>query len=173
MWRPRDCEARFPAFFPGTRDDWTRDRRLDRPMAKKRVHEIARERGMSSKEVIATLQKAGLDVKAAASSVDENDVARAFNGGGAPPPEKPKPERRQPQTTGGQGFAAIPQGGAPPRPRPTTQAQPPQQRADQAQQQRPAAEGGAPPEGQQGQAGGDGAAAGAQGQPAPAGDGQR
>src|SRR5215218_7394781 len=135
MWRPRDCEARFPAFFPGTRDDWTRDRRLDRPMAKKRVHEIARERGMSSKDVIATLQKAGLDVKAAASSVDENDVARAFNGGGAAPAPKPKPERHQPQRSGGQGFAAIPQGGAPPRPRPTTQAQPSEGRADQ--QQRP------------------------------------
>ena len=48
-------------------------------MAKKRVHEIAKERGISSKEVIAVLQSAGLDVKAAASSVDENDIARAFN----------------------------------------------------------------------------------------------
>jgi AraC-like DNA-binding protein len=102
-------------------------------MAKKRVHEIARERGMSSKDVIATLQKAGLDVKAAASSVDENDVARAFNGGGAPPEPKPKQQRQQPQTTGGQGFAAIPQGGAPPRPRPTTQAQPPQREGGQRQ----------------------------------------
>src|SRR5215207_219276 len=138
MWGPRIGEARFPAFFQGTRDDWTRDRRLDRRMAKKRVHEIARERGMSSKEVIATLQKAGLDVKAAASSVDENDVARAFNGGAAAPPPTPKPQQRAPQTTGGQGFAAIPQGGAPPRPWPTTQAQPSDQRADQPRQQRPA-----------------------------------
>ncbi len=102
-------------------------------MAKKRVHEIARERGMSSKEVIATLQKAGLDVKAAASSVDENDVARAFNGGAAPAEPKPKPQQRQPQTTGGQGFAAIPQGGAPPRPRPTTQAQRPDGQSPQGQ----------------------------------------
>ena len=38
-------------------------------MAKKRVHEIAKERGISSKEVIAVLQKAGLDVKAAAQSI--------------------------------------------------------------------------------------------------------
>src|ERR671926_318579 len=50
-------------------------------MAKKRVHEIAKERGISSKEVLAVLQKAGLDVKAAASSVDEGDIARAFSGG--------------------------------------------------------------------------------------------
>jgi translation initiation factor IF-2 len=49
-------------------------------MAKKRVHEIAKERGISSKEVLAILQAAGLDVKAAASSVDEGDIARAFDG---------------------------------------------------------------------------------------------
>src|SRR5438067_9825027 len=51
-------------------------------MAKKRVHEIAKERGISSKEVLAVLQRAGLDVKAAASSVDEGDIARAFSSGG-------------------------------------------------------------------------------------------
>src|SRR3954454_10632943 len=51
-------------------------------MAKKRVHEIAKERGISSKEVLAILQKAGFDVKAAASSVDERDIAHAFEGGG-------------------------------------------------------------------------------------------
>src|SRR5213079_113685 len=51
-------------------------------MAKKRVHEIAKERGISSKEVLAILQKAGFDVKAAASSVDEGDIAKAFSGGG-------------------------------------------------------------------------------------------
>jgi translation initiation factor IF-2 len=50
-------------------------------MAKKRVHEIAKERGISSKEVLTILQKAGLDVKAAASSVDEADIERAFAGG--------------------------------------------------------------------------------------------
>src|SRR5947209_10245636 len=50
-------------------------------MAKKRVHEIAKERGISSKEVLAALQQAGFDVKAAASSVDERDIARAFSNG--------------------------------------------------------------------------------------------
>ena len=50
-------------------------------MAKKRVHEIAKERGIPSKEVIAKLQAAGLDVKAAASSVDEADIVMAFDGG--------------------------------------------------------------------------------------------
>jgi len=50
-------------------------------MAKKRVHEIAKERGIPSKEVIARLQAAGFDVKAAASSVDERDIAAAFSDG--------------------------------------------------------------------------------------------
>jgi len=50
-------------------------------MAKKRVHEIAKERGISSKEVISVLQAAGLNVKAAASSVDENDILMAFSNG--------------------------------------------------------------------------------------------
>ena len=50
-------------------------------MAKKRVHEIAKERGIPSKEVIARLQAAGFDVKAAASSVDERDIAVAFSDG--------------------------------------------------------------------------------------------
>ena len=50
-------------------------------MAKKRVHEIAKERGISSKEVLGVLQGAGLNVKAAASSVDEADIDMAFNGG--------------------------------------------------------------------------------------------
>ena len=48
-------------------------------MAKKRVHEIAKEKGIPSKEVLAMLQKAGFDVKAAASSVDEADIERAFD----------------------------------------------------------------------------------------------
>lgn len=56
---------------------------------------------MPSKEVIAVLQRAGLDVKAAASSVDERDIARAFDGGdagdgaGAGADERPAPARAQ------------------------------------------------------------------------------
>ena len=72
-------------------------------MAKKRVHEIAKERGISSKEVLAVLQAAGLDVKAAASSVDEAEIERAFdakNGGGekaaAPAAKKEAPEQAKP-----------------------------------------------------------------------------
>ncbi len=50
-------------------------------MAKKRVHEIAKERGITSKEAVAILQKAGLEVKSHSSSVEESDAARAFANG--------------------------------------------------------------------------------------------
>src|SRR3954453_24270978 len=71
-----------------------RPHRLDRRMAKKRVHEIAKQRGMPSKEVIAILQKAGLDVKTAAQSVDENDIEMAFNGGKGAKQTADKPARQ-------------------------------------------------------------------------------
>ncbi len=56
-------------------------------MAKKRVHEIAKERGITSKEALEVLRNAGLNVKVAASSVEEAEAARAFgNGAGASAP---------------------------------------------------------------------------------------
>jgi translation initiation factor IF-2 len=81
-------------------------------MAKKRVHEIAKEKGIPSKEVLAILQKAGFDVKAAASSVDEQDIARAFDGGngadaGAEQASEPAQESKK-----GAGQAASGDGGA-------------------------------------------------------------
>ncbi len=59
-------------------------------MARKRVHEIAKERGISSKEALEVLRKAGLEVKVAASSVEEEDAARAFGNGAAAAPAKPE-----------------------------------------------------------------------------------
>jgi len=70
-------------------------------MAKKRVHEIAKERGIPSKEVIAKLQSAGFDVKAAASSVDERDIATAFDPRPAPEPAAVAPA----QSAGGDPVA--------------------------------------------------------------------
>jgi translation initiation factor IF-2 len=102
-------------------------------MAKKRVHEIAKERGISSKEVLAILQKAGFDVKAAASSVDEGDIARAFEGGadgsngadGSPPAAEEEP--------------AAPPADEAPRPAPSGDAPPGGQAdGDSEQAQRPA-----------------------------------
>ncbi|MEX0993644.1 MAG: translation initiation factor IF-2 [Solirubrobacterales bacterium] len=49
-------------------------------MAKKRVYEIAKERGLASKDLLAKLREAGLDVKAAASTVDEKDALAALKG---------------------------------------------------------------------------------------------
>src|ERR671916_456443 len=79
-------------------------------MAKKRVHEIAKERGISSKEVLAKLQGAGFDVKAAASSVDERDIATAFDGGArrdAPTPGAPGDGTAAEASTGGGAAAAT------------------------------------------------------------------
>ncbi len=68
----------------------------------KRVHEIAKERGLAPKELLQQLQAAGLKVKAVSSSVDEADALRVLgNGGGdgagkaqASAPEAPaKPAR--------------------------------------------------------------------------------
>ena len=95
-------------------------------MAKKRVHEIAKEKGIPSKEVLQILQKAGFDVKAAASSVDEKDIARAFDpnptngsdGGGDQQPEQPEkaaeaaPAQAPPPKSQGGDGAASQQGGA-------------------------------------------------------------
>jgi translation initiation factor IF-2 len=64
-------------------------------MSKKRVHEIAKEHGLSSKELLEKLKAAGVEAKAAASSVDEAVALKALDVGaaeaasspnGAPPP---------------------------------------------------------------------------------------
>jgi len=62
-------------------------------VAKKRVHEIAKEHGVSSKDVLAALAAAGIEAKAAASSVEEADALKALSaaGGGAPSATATKP----------------------------------------------------------------------------------
>jgi len=47
----------------------------------KRVHEIAKERGLAPKEVLVRLKAAGIDVKASSSSVDEEVARRVLNNG--------------------------------------------------------------------------------------------
>ena len=49
-------------------------------MTKKRVHEIAKEQGLSSKELLEKLKAAGVEAKAAASSVDEAVALKALGG---------------------------------------------------------------------------------------------
>jgi translation initiation factor IF-2 len=60
-------------------------------MTKKRVHEIAKEQGMSSADVLTKLRAAGFDVTAAASTVDEAEALRALGGNGATPPRPAAP----------------------------------------------------------------------------------
>jgi translation initiation factor IF-2 len=50
-------------------------------MSKKRVHEIAKEHGLSSKDLLEKLKAAGIEAKAAASSVDEDAALRALGVG--------------------------------------------------------------------------------------------
>jgi translation initiation factor IF-2 len=85
---------------------------MGRLMPKKRVHEIAKEQGMSSKTLLAKLQEAGLDVKAAASAVDEQAVLRVLNGGenGAPAPQAAAPEQTARPAAEPDGQAPQPQG---------------------------------------------------------------
>jgi len=55
-------------------------------VAKKRVHEIAKAQGLTSKEVLAALNSAGIEATAAASSVEEAEALKAIaaaNGGGS------------------------------------------------------------------------------------------
>ena len=47
-------------------------------MSKRRVHEIAKEAGVSSKELLAALKAAGIEAKAAASNVEEADAKKLF-----------------------------------------------------------------------------------------------
>src|SRR3954468_20787514 len=65
-------------------------------MADKRVFEIAKDQGLSSREVVNRLKEAGLDVSAAASTVDEAEALKVLGNGAAPVvEEKPRPTRRR------------------------------------------------------------------------------
>jgi translation initiation factor IF-2 len=71
-------------------------------VAKKRVHEIAKAQGVSSKELLDALKAAGVEAKAAASSVEEADALKAIsaakgNGGAEAKkaPAKPAPQAGQ------------------------------------------------------------------------------
>jgi len=83
-------------------------------MAKKRVHEIAKERGLSSKEVIEKLNAAGVEVKAAASSVEEEVATKALEGGAAaaPPAESAPAPAAAPAATKAPPAAAPASDGA-------------------------------------------------------------
>jgi translation initiation factor IF-2 len=107
-------------------------------VAKKRVHEIAKAQGLSSKELLAALKAAGVEAKAAASSVEEADAVKAIaaakgNGGAAAAPKaEPAAEesaRQAPVQPSKPAAKAAPEAKAPAAPKaapPQGQAQPPQ-----------------------------------------------
>jgi translation initiation factor IF-2 len=70
-------------------------------VAKKRVHEIAKAQGVSSKELLTALKAAGVEAKAAASSVEEADALKAISAakgnGGAEAKKAPAPQAAAPQ----------------------------------------------------------------------------
>jgi len=76
-------------------------------MAKRRVHEIAKEQGLTSKELLAKLAAAGIPAKVAASSVEEADALRALGGNGAAPAEA-KPAAAPAPDAGSDPAAAPP-----------------------------------------------------------------
>ncbi len=83
-------------------------------MARKRVHEIAKQQGLSSKEVLAALRAAGVEATAAASSVEEDVALRALqdaNGGSGQAPAAE--QAKQPEAAA---ATAAPE--SPPAPRP-------------------------------------------------------
>ncbi len=86
-------------------------------MAKKRVHEIAKAKGVSSKELLAALKKAGVDAKTASSSVDEAAALKAIGGDGAAPAATATKEKPQ--------AKPAPKAEAPPKPAEVKQAEAP------------------------------------------------
>ncbi|MCR5492917.1 MAG: translation initiation factor IF-2 [Streptococcus sp.] len=70
-------------------------------MSKKRLYEIAKELGKSSKEIVDYAQELGLDVKSHSSSVDESDakrIAAKFSGNAKPAAAKAKVEKAAEKT---------------------------------------------------------------------------
>ncbi len=81
-------------------------------MAKKRVHEIAKAQGLSSKELLAALKAAGIEAKAAASSVEESDALKALSANGGPVATTSKPKAEAKPAAAAKPAAKKPGGGA-------------------------------------------------------------
>jgi translation initiation factor IF-2 len=84
-------------------------------VVKKRVHEIAKEQGLSSKDLLERLHAAGVDAKVASSTVDEALALRALRANGAASGVASKPARTGARAAGerdGRGSARAPAGAA-------------------------------------------------------------
>src|SRR5271165_1380924 len=87
-------------------------------MSKKRVYEIAKEHGLSSRELLEKLKAAGVDAKAAASSVEEAAALKALDGGPAAGPSSPNGAGGPPATSSPSSGAPAASGAAPAAPAP-------------------------------------------------------
>jgi len=105
-------------------------------MAKPRVHEVAKELGLTSKEVLAHLEKIGEPVKSHSSSIDETlaERVRSELGNGTAPaekapdtaaPKKAAPKKAAPKKTTPKPKAAAETPEAKPAPKPAADAAPP------------------------------------------------
>src|SRR4051812_1432461 len=126
-----DSPSRLQPRFQSARFHTTGHRRLHSNMAKKRVHELAKQYDMPMPEVVKRLQAYGIEVKAAATAVDEKLADAALTG-------KPKPKevangataskQAQPvvqQRAGfGHGTARAPRADNLPKPKPAKPAKP-------------------------------------------------
>jgi translation initiation factor IF-2 len=83
-------------------------------MSKKRVHEIAKEHGLSSKELLEKLKAAGIDAKAAASSVEEDAALKALGAGVAAQPAAASSNGDSAAQSPPPSAASVPQPSAPP-----------------------------------------------------------
>jgi translation initiation factor IF-2 len=91
-------------------------------VAKKRVHEIAKAQGLTSKELLAKLKAAGVEAKAAQSSVEESDALAALKGSGEggsaaatatkAAPKAPATEKAAPKSDGAPKAEAQPKAAA-------------------------------------------------------------
>ena len=94
-------------------------------MAKKRVHELAKQYNMPTAEVMKRLNAAGIAVKATASAVDEVAADAALTGkkqpsnaNGSKPKAPPRPQLRPPGDLGIRDLGARPPEGMTPKPKP-------------------------------------------------------
>src|SRR5207248_991397 len=110
MPRARRAPWRDPARAALGGDTRPQARRIGESMTKKRVHEIAKEHGLSSKELLEKLKAAGVEAKAPASSVEEAAALKAL-GVGAPAGAQSSngaPAASTPARAGGDGDGAAP-----------------------------------------------------------------
>ncbi len=92
-------------------------------MAKRRIYEIAKEKGLSNQELLERFQAAGLEVKTSASSVEESDVERVLGGKAKTPAAAASTEASVPKEPVAEASAAkaaqeSPAARKPTRPRP-------------------------------------------------------